>query len=70
MLGYRPAGKLRARLGWVPCIVHPPGDKPEGMHRKTYLRLTNDYHHVSRALAGHRANRRQVAARLARNRRR
>lgn len=50
---YRPADKLRARLGWVPGITHPPGDKPKGMHWKTYLRLTNDYHrHVSRALAG------------------
>lgn len=50
---YRPADKLRARLGWVPGIAHPPGGKPKGMHWKTYLRLTNDYHHhVGRALAG------------------
>ncbi|MEO6322750.1 MAG: hypothetical protein ABIR56_18895 [Polaromonas sp.] len=47
---YRPADKLRARLGWVPGIAHPPGGKPKGMHWKTYTRLLNDYHrHVNRA---------------------
>lgn len=49
---YRPADKLRARLGWVPGIAHPPGDKPKGMHWKTYQRLTSDYYSkASRAMA-------------------
>jgi len=50
---YGPADKLRARLGWVPGIAHPEGDKPKGMHWKTYERLLNQYHHkADRAMAG------------------
>lgn len=50
---YRPADKLRARLGWVAGILNPEGGKPKGMHWRTYERLTNEYHHhVNRALAG------------------
>jgi len=37
--GYRGAGKVRKRLGWEPGIVNPPGNKPKGMHWKTYYRL-------------------------------
>ena len=40
---YAPADKLRARLGWVAGVAHPPGDKPKGMHWKTYTRLLNEY---------------------------
>lgn len=50
---YGPANKLRARMGWVPGIAHPPGSKPKGMHWKTYIRLTHKYHiKVNRALVG------------------
>lgn len=37
--GYRGAGKIREKLGWQPSIGNPPGDKPKGMHWKTYNRL-------------------------------
>ena len=40
---YAPADKLRKRLGWVAGVAHPPGDKPKGMHWKTYTRLLNEY---------------------------
>jgi hypothetical protein len=40
---YRPANKLRERLGWVPGVAFPPGDKPKGMHWRTYARLMLQY---------------------------
>ena len=50
---YRPADKLRARLGWQAGILNPAGSKPKGMHWKTYERLTSAYHNeASRAMAG------------------
>jgi hypothetical protein len=33
------ADKMRRRLGWCAGIANPPGEKPKGMHWKTYLRL-------------------------------
>jgi len=36
---YERADKLRKRLGWCAGVANPPGDKPKGMHWKTYLRL-------------------------------
>ena len=35
----RRANKLRARLGWVPGVIHGPGSKPKGMHWRTFWRL-------------------------------
>ncbi|MGZ8916388.1 MAG: hypothetical protein ACXW1Z_25170 [Methylobacter sp.] len=37
--GYRGAGKVRTKLVWSQGIINPPGDKPKGMHWKTYYRL-------------------------------
>lgn len=37
------ADKLRKRLGWVPGVAHGIGDRPKGMHWKTYLRLLQQY---------------------------
>jgi len=37
------ADKLRKRLGWEAGILNGNGDKPKGMHRKTYQRLKS--HH-------------------------
>ncbi len=34
--GYRGAGKVREKLGWMPGIATPPGGKPKGMHWRTY----------------------------------
>lgn len=33
------ADKIRARLGWCAGVANPAGDKPKGMHWKTYARL-------------------------------
>ena len=47
------ADKLRARLGWVPGIANLPGDKPKGMHWKTYRLLTTAYYvEAQQAMAG------------------
>ncbi len=39
----RRADTIRSRLGWHPGIANPPGDKPKGMHWRTYLRLMTEY---------------------------
>jgi len=39
----RSAEKIRAKLNWQPGIINYPGDKPKGMHWKTYLRLMAAY---------------------------
>jgi hypothetical protein len=40
---FRRANNLRTRLGWVAGIAHSPGDKPKGMHWRTYSRLMESY---------------------------
>ena len=49
----RRADKLRDRLGWVAGIVHGAGDKPKGMHWRTFegMQASHDAD-VRRALAG------------------
>ncbi len=39
----RRADNIRRRLGWGAGIANPAGDKPKGMHWRTYARLTSDY---------------------------
>jgi hypothetical protein len=39
----RRADTIRSRLGWQPGIANPPGDKPKGMHWRTYLLLMTEY---------------------------
>jgi hypothetical protein len=36
----RRAGKIRQRLGWEPGIANPEGDKPKGMHWRTFQKMT------------------------------
>jgi len=49
----RRADKLRNRLGWLPGILNGDGDKPKGMHWRTYWRLYGQHNvHVNAALAG------------------
>lgn len=43
----RKADKIRARLGWVPGIANPPGQKPKGMRLRTYWRLINEQTHLA-----------------------
>jgi hypothetical protein len=38
---YERADNLRRRLGWCAGVANPQGDKPKGMHWKTYGRLLN-----------------------------
>jgi hypothetical protein len=49
----RQADKLRDRLGWEAGILNGNGDKPKGMHWRTFERLqaSHDFH-VNAALAG------------------
>lgn len=38
---YARANKVRTRLGWGGGVASPMGERPKGMHWKTYLRLLN-----------------------------
>jgi len=44
---YRRANKLRERLGWGGGVANLPGDKPKGMHWRTYGRLIAQLHRHS-----------------------
>ena len=49
----RRADKLRNRLGWEAGILNGDGNKPKGMHWRTYWRLYGQHNvHVNAALAG------------------
>ena len=39
----RRADAIRSRLGWKTGIANPIGDKPKGMHWRTYYRLLTEY---------------------------
>ena len=39
----RKAGKIRARLGWVPGVAFGHGPKPKGMHWQTFWRLVREH---------------------------
>ncbi|ABM37957.1 hypothetical protein [Polaromonas naphthalenivorans] len=62
---YRRANNLRARLGWIPGVIHGPGSKPKGMHWKTFWRL-HAIHDTSamQALGGMSAKMDKTVARL------
>ena len=40
----RRADTIRRQLGWGAGIANPPGEKPKGMHWRTYTRLLDQYH--------------------------
>ncbi len=49
----RRANKIRRKLGWSYGILNLPGDKPKGMHWKTFARMQaahNKHSHVALAL--------------------
>lgn len=49
----RRVNALRKQLGWVPGLVHGDGDKPKGMHWRTYDRVRMSYYaHSYQAFAG------------------
>ncbi|CAA9890312.1 conserved hypothetical protein [Candidatus Methylobacter favarea] len=61
----RKADKIRDKLNWEPGILNLPGDKPKGMHWKTYLRLMEEYKdYANQALLGMTAKMRIVNNRL------
>ena len=37
------ADAIRDKLGWQPGIIYPKGDKPKGMHWKTFDRLCKEH---------------------------
>jgi len=39
----RQADRIRKRLGWMPGILNGPGDKPKGMHWRTFHRLVAEH---------------------------
>ena len=45
--GYRGADKIRNKLAWSPGIINSYGDKPKGMHWKTYCRLLSKHTNYS-----------------------
>lgn len=45
----RRADSLRRKLGWKPGIFNGLGDKPKGMHWKTYIRLVREHNELSLA---------------------
>ena len=52
-LATRRADTLRRRLGWVPGLLNEPGDKPKGMHWRTYWRMYARFNDAQNmALAG------------------
>lgn len=44
--------RIRERLGWVRGIAHGMGDKPKGMHQKTYQGLIAEYERLTSDLLG------------------
>lgn len=49
----RRADRIRDKLGWEPGILNGDGDKPKGMHWRTYERLLAQHDaHVEASLAG------------------
>lgn len=44
--------RIRQRLGWVRGIAHGMGNKPKGMHQKTYRRLVAEYELLTRIFIG------------------
>jgi hypothetical protein len=49
----RRADTIRRRLGWKPGILNGLGNKPKGMHWRTFERLTSDHEaFAERSLAG------------------
>lgn len=47
--GFEQADRVRRKMGWCAGVANPQGDKPKGMHWKTYLRLMQqlDTHSVA-----------------------
>ncbi len=41
---YARANKVRMKLGWGGGVASPMGDRPKGMHARTYLRLLRQLH--------------------------
>ena len=44
--------RIRQRLGWVRGIAHGMGDRPKGMHQKTYQALISEYERLTSDLLG------------------
>ena len=49
---FRKVAKIRHRLGWPQGIAHGHGNRPKGMHRKTYDRLVSEHDRIADHLLG------------------
>lgn len=49
----RQANKVRRKLGWPVGILNDIGDRPKGMHQRTYLRLLNEHARRSELALGY-----------------
>jgi hypothetical protein len=49
----RKANRLRKRLGWAPGLLSPDGDKPKGMHWKTFDRIASACNDLSTTTGTH-----------------
>ena len=49
---FRKVAKIRHRLGWPQGIAHGHGNRPKGMHRKTYDRLVWEHDRLVNAICG------------------
>ena len=62
---YRRANNLRDRLGWIPGVIHGAGDKPKGMHWRTFWRMQAGHDaNAMQALGGMRVKLGKALARL------
>ena len=44
--------RIRTRLGWARGVANGIGEKPKGMHKKTFTRLLGEYNQLTNNLIG------------------
>ena len=49
---FRKVEKIRHRLGWQAGIANKHGNRPKGMHRKTYDRLVWEHDNLAKKIIG------------------
>jgi ribulose bisphosphate carboxylase small subunit len=50
---YRKANAIREQLGWKAGIAHADGEKPKGMHWKTFNKLKAEHDFRVQRILGH-----------------
>ncbi|WP_201616471.1 hypothetical protein [Psychrobacter urativorans] len=49
---YSKLNAIRAHMGWQVGVIHGIGERPKGMHAKTYNRLLKEYEHLEQKIIG------------------